>query len=348
MLATPQSAARAAAVLALLLPAGLHASTLARIRAGHTLRCATIAETPEYSTAGDHGPRTAFDAGLCRAIAIAILGPAARTSLTSYPDDDAATSALRAGRADLIPTLTLDLTHAANPALVFSPPALLDAVGFLVPASAGISAASQLSGRKVCLLAETQVEVSVRAWFARQRLDFVPFPFQEEGEMQAAFVTGNCAALAGDLTRLAATRAGLGSRASAYALLPDQVSQDPLAAASPAADPAFARIVTWTLEVLLNAEASGLTQTAAQQLLASPAMQASAASPALNVLTGGTGQIGSLLGLDNSWALRVVAAVGNYGELFHRTLGDGSPLHLPRALNRLSSDGGQLYPLPLK
>jgi general L-amino acid transport system substrate-binding protein len=31
---------------------------------------------------------------------------------------------------------------------------------------------------------------------------FVPFPFQEEAEMEAAYITNNCIGLAGDATRL--------------------------------------------------------------------------------------------------------------------------------------------------
>jgi general L-amino acid transport system substrate-binding protein len=40
--------------------------------------------------------------------------------------------------------------------------------------------------------------------------------------------------------------------------------------------------------------------------------------------------------------------VGNYGEIYDRDLGDQSPLKLPRALNRLYTQGGLMYPLPLK
>jgi general L-amino acid transport system substrate-binding protein len=325
------------------LPAG--AATLDRIRQTRTLRCGINSETPEYSTSDDHGPRQAFDADICRAVAIAILSPNARIVATSYPDDVAAMAALRAGKVDLLPTLTLDLTHSANATLEFSSPLLYDGVGFLVPTAANLTHASQLTNKKICLLAETEVEAATRAWFFQQNLKFVPFPFQEEGEMEAAFVTGNCTALAGDLTRLASIRANFGPLANRYILLPDQISRDPLAAASPANDPAFAAIVRWTIEVLLNAEASGLTQsTIAATTAADPTSQ----DPATQILTGRTREIGTHLGLDNAWAVHVITAVGNYGEIFDRDLGAQSPFKLPRALNRLDTDGGLMVPLPLK
>jgi general L-amino acid transport system substrate-binding protein len=342
----------AVAILLFTLPASA-ASTLDRIRQTQTLRCGINQETPEYSTSDDHGPRLAFDADICRAVAIAILGPSARTLLTQYPDDVASMQALRDGVVDLVPTLTLDLTHSANTGIAFSPPLLYDGVAFLVPLTAKLTRPAQLSGRKICFLAETQVELAVRAWFSREHLRFVPFPFQEEGEMQAAFVTGNCAAIAGDRTRLAATRLGFGPLAPRYTLLPGQLSQDPLAAASPVADPAFAAIVFWTVEVLLNAEAEGLTQrNVATTLLLSSRSEAegpaSSSDPAMQFLTGRTGEIGSRLGLDNAWATQVISAVGNYGEIYDRDLGPRSPLKLPRTLNRLYSHGGLMVRVPLK
>jgi general L-amino acid transport system substrate-binding protein len=323
----------------ILLP--LHAQTLAQIRQTRTLRCGINQETPEYSTSDDHGSRQSFDTDLCRAVAIAILGPEARVVTTFYPDDVTAAEALRAGKVDLIPTQTLDLTHDADPAFTFSPPILYDGVGFLVPTSAHLTNAIQLANKKICFIAETEVEVALRAWFLKQHLKFLPFPFQEEGEMEAAFVTGNCAALAGDLTRLTSTHLAFGPLAARYALLPEQISQDPLAAASRADDAAFAAIVRWSFEVLLNAEELGLTQ---QNIAAARANH----DPVTAVLTGQTGEIGARLSLVNDWAVQVIAAVGNYGEIFNRDLGDQSPLKLPRAQNRLYTQGGLRVPLPLK
>jgi general L-amino acid transport system substrate-binding protein len=316
-------------------------------------------------------------------------------------------AALRSNKVDLLPTLTLDLTHASNPTLTFSPPILYDGVGFLVPNSANIKQAAELTGEKICFLAATQVELSLQSWFATQHLNFVPFPFNEQGEMEAAFVTGNCTALAGDLTRLVNVRLGFGPLATHYTLLSNAsslvpsapaighdaliISQDPLAAASLSNDPAFARIVTWTLEVLLNAEAADVTQSTATNLLtprtpshssshADPRLPSRAAQssshttpllpslsapllssrsaaegsassspdPALAILTGRTAEIGTRLALRNSWALEVIAAVGNYGEIYDRTLGNQSPLKLPRTQNHLTTQGGLMLPLPLK
>ena len=329
----------------LLIPSAVHAgTTLEHIRQTGTLRCGINRETPEYSTSDDHGARVAFDADICRAVAVAIAGPKAKMAIIQYDDDVTSMAGLRGGKIDLLPTLTLDLTHAASTEFAFSSPVLYDGVGLLVPLASGVAHAEQLADKKVCFLTETEVEVALHAWFAKQRIKLLPFPFQEEGEMEAAFVTGNCAALAGDRTRLAATRVSFGPLGAKYALLPEQISDDPLAAASRADDAAFARIVYWTIEALLNAEASGVTQSN----IAVAARGTESADATSRRLTGQTGEIGARLGLRNNWAAEVIAAVGNYGEIYERDLGEGSALKLPRGQNRLAGDGGLMLPLPLK
>src|ERR1035441_9416237 len=72
------------ATLLLFATSPTNASTLNRVRQTKTLRCGINRETAEYSTSDDHGGREAFDADLCKAVAIAILGPNARTTLTNY------------------------------------------------------------------------------------------------------------------------------------------------------------------------------------------------------------------------------------------------------------------------
>ena len=167
----------------------------------------------------------------------------------------------------------------------------------------------------------------------------MPFPFQEEGEMEAAFVTGNCAAVAGDATRLGDLRASLGSHAALYRILPQTLRDDPLAMAVRSGDD-LVRIARWTLEALLLAEQEGVT---ARNAAGFPAGRSEIADR----LLGRTREIGRPLALRESWAGDVVQVLGNYGEIFDRDLGARSPLGLPRGANALCSNGGALCPLPL-
>jgi general L-amino acid transport system substrate-binding protein len=328
-------------------PPGAHETTLAHVRAAGVLRCGIDVVEAEYSTSDDHGSREAFDADLCRAVAVVVLGKNALVKATHYPDDRAAMHGLSAGEVEIVATLSDDFTHAVGTHLRFTRPVLWDGVGFLAPGRSSVTRARQLSGKKICFLAETAVEESVRAWFAREHLEFVPFPFQEEGEMEAAFATGNCGALAGDRTRLAQTRAALAQHGRDARLLPERISKDPLAAAARDDDPQWAAIVSWVMEALIQAEESGVTRANARAMRAR-AVQAKGGDPAPRFLLGASREIGPALGLDDDWAARVIEATGNYGEIYERDLGSGSPLKLPRGENNLRAHGGALTALPFK
>jgi general L-amino acid transport system substrate-binding protein len=52
------------------------------------------------------------------------------------------------------------------------------------------------------------------------------------------------------------------------------------------------------------------------------------------------------LGLKHDWAAKVIAATGNYGEIFERTT--GKPYQLERGINALWTQGGLMAPMPMK
>jgi general L-amino acid transport system substrate-binding protein len=324
-------------------PSATRETTLSRVRTAGVLRCGIDQEQAEYSTSDDHGNREASDADLCRAVAVAVLGKDALARVTQYPDDRAAMHGLNADEVEMVATLSDDFTHSVGTHLRFTQPVLWDGVGFLVPGRSPVERARQLSGKKICFLVETTVEESVHTWFAREHLEFVPFPFQEEGEMQAAFATGNCGAVAGDRTRLAETRAQFTRRGRLTRLLSETISQDPLATAVREDDPQWAALVNWVMEALIQAEESGLTQANVNEVRAR-----ADSDPVLRFLLGGSREIGRALSLDDDWVARVIAATGNYGEIYERDLGSASPLKLPRGENSLRAHGGAMRSLPFK
>jgi general L-amino acid transport system substrate-binding protein len=54
------------------------------------------------------------------------------------------------------------------------------------------------------------------------------------------------------------------------------------------------------------------------------------------------------MALDNKWAYNAIKAVGNYGEIFERTMGMGGSLKLPRGKNDLWNRGGLMYSAPIR
>ena len=63
-------------------------------------------------------------------------------------------------------------------------------------------------------------------------------------------------------------------------------------------------------------------------------------NPDIKRLLGTEGKYGEALGLSDDWAYRIIKQVGNYGEVFERNVGQGSPLKIARGLNALWNKGG--------
>ena len=63
-------------------------------------------------------------------------------------------------------------------------------------------------------------------------------------------------------------------------------------------------------------------------------------------LLGKTPGLSKQLGLADDWAYQIVKQVGNYGQIYDRSLGEKSPLKLPRGLNKLWTEGGLQYAPP--
>ena len=68
----------------------------------------------------------------------------------------------------------------------------------------------------------------------------------------------------------------------------------------------------------------------------------------INRLAGTEGDFGAMIGLDKQWAVRAISAVGNYGEIFERSIGVNTPLGLERGLNAQWTNGGLLYAPPIR
>ena len=179
---------------------------LDRVRSTQTLTCGLNRDVLEYSKADGHGNRAQFDADLCTAVAVAVLGPHAKVSLTAYPDEPASFKALQKGEVVLVPTATPDFGNMVMSGLDFGYPILFDAQTFIVPKSLHIKSVAELSCRPIRYLDQTGVEDNLHDYVKRVKFDFRPFPFQEQGEMEAAFVTNNCQAISSDVTSLANMR----------------------------------------------------------------------------------------------------------------------------------------------
>jgi general L-amino acid transport system substrate-binding protein len=318
-------------------------ATLDRIKAAGSLPCGVNSEEPEYSTQDAHGNHTVLDVDICKAVAVAVLGSNAKFTVKSFRDEQDALKALKSGEIALLATGSPNFVNSANKGFGFARPIFYDYQAFFVNKTMGITSPKDLAGKKICFISGNEMEEQLTSYMEREKIKWLPFPFQEEGEMEAAFVTGNCAALSADVSQLAYERLGFKNMAKNFEILPDVIAKDPLAPAYRLDDPQWATIVNWTVEALIQAEESGVTQAN----LADMKMKKSD-DVVIRRLLGLQHGYGQLIGLDDAWAARVIEAVGNYGEMFERDLGSGSVMKLPRGANNLWTQGGLMYALPIR
>lgn len=125
-----------------------------------------------------------------------------------------------------------------------------------------------------------------------------------------------------------------------HVILSDLISKEPLALAVRQGDSQFFAVAKWVYFLILNAEELGVSSANVDQM-------ATSTNPEIRRLLGREGDFGKGLGLDNDWALRVIKAVGNYGEVFDRNVGAGSRIRMDRGLNRLWNAGGLMYAPPI-
>ncbi len=315
--------------------------TLAKIKAAGELRCGVDFEEAEYSTQDAHGNHSAFDLDVCKAVAVAVLGRNAKFSVVPYRDEEDALKGLKAGEAALLATGTSNYMNRTAGGLRFGPTVFYDYQGFLVNKTSGIHSSKDLAGKKICYLGGTELDAQLVGYMQRQQIKWLPFPFQEEGEMEAAFITGNCAAITADVSQLAYERIAFKAMASSFEILPEVIAKDPLAPVYRSDDPQWGELVDWVMQALVQAEESGVTR-------ANVTAMQHTDDPVIGRLLGAQRGYGQYLGLDDAWAVRVIAAVGNYGEMFERDLGKESVMRLARGPNELWTRGGLMVAAPVR
>ena len=206
----------------------------------------------------------------------------------------------------------------------------------------GIGSATELDGASICIQTGTTTELNLADFFRMNDISYEPVPIETNAEARAAYEAERCDAYTTDVSGLAATRITFHDR-DAHMVYPEIISKEPLGPLVRQGDDQWADIARWTLNALITAEELGVTQANVAEMAAAPGDH-----PEINRLLGTEGAMGEMLGLDAEWAARAIAAEGNYGEIFDRYLGRGSPLGLPRGLNALYADGGILYSPPFR
>jgi len=303
------------------IPVARAGSVVERVKARGVVRCGSV-ERPGLVRAAGHGRWTGLNVDVCRAIAAAVLGSPDRIEYHEYetPKDF---DAVRNQQDDVYFLTGSEIDEQKLAGLVVpGPTVFVESHAVMVASTSAAHHVGNLAGDSICFISGSSVERSLEAYFDALHQTWFRRAFSEDEEMIDTYNVQNCHAIAGEITTLAMIRLDPGMNRLSSRILPEPLTAFPVMAATGTDDAKWSAIIAWTVHTLVSAE-----------------------RPETRWYAGGAGAMpitAPELGLDKEWQRRVLAAVGNYGDIFERHLGKGSPLRLDRGLNANQFRGGLL------
>lgn len=336
----PVFVALLAACAALATGAGATAATLDNIKARGSLNCGANGQLPGFGMPDAQGIWTGFDVDMCRALAAAIFNDPQKVKFVALTAKDRFT-ALQAGDVDvLIRNTTWTLSRDTQLGLNATAINYFDGQGFIVRKSLKLNSALELNDAAVCVQQGTTTELNLSDYFRANKMRLKSVTFATLDEALKAYDTGRCDAYTTDASQLYSVRLKL-AKPEDHVVLPEIVSKEPFSAFVRHGDDQWFDIVRWSLFAMLNAEEFGITKANVDE-------QVKSDNPEIKRLLGSEGNFGEQLGLTKDWVIRIVKGVGNYGEVFERTIGQGSALKITRGQNALWTKGGLQYAPPVR
>lgn len=314
--------------------------TLANILKKGKLECAVPSGTPGFGFVDSKGEFRGMDVDTCRAVAAAVFGDDKKALFVPLNGPQRLPS-LQSGQVDMVvQTLTQTQSREAANGLLFAGVNYFDGQGFLVRKSAGVKRAADLAGASICVTAGSTSELNLADWAHSTGMKIQTVVFDRTDEGRQAYDKGRCDAYSTDSSQLAGIATVMHDPENQM-ILPDIISKEPLGPAVRQGDDQWFLIVKWTLNALIEAEELGITQANVEEKLTS-------SDARVKRLLGVVGDYGKFMALDNKWAFNAIKAVGNYGEMFERNLGQDSPLKMPRGRNALWNHGGMMFSAPIR
>jgi general L-amino acid transport system substrate-binding protein len=323
-------------------PSAFAGKTLDAVKSRGAVVCGVNTGLAGFSQADPQGNWSGLDVDVCRAIAAAVLGDANKVKYVPLTAQQRFT-ALQSGEIDILSrNTTWTLSRDASLGLHFLPTTYYDGQGFMVPTKLKVKSAKQLKGATVCVQSGTTTEKNLTDYSRANKLDLKPVVFEKQEAATGAYFSGRCSVFTTDASGLASIRNKEAKDPKEHLILPELISKEPLAPSVRRGDDEWFAIGKWVIFGLIEAEEYGLTQANVEK------MAAESQDPVVMRITGKSEDTGKLLGLDKEWMVRAIKAVGNYGEMFARNVGEKTPLALPRGSNNQWNQGGLQYAPPIR
>jgi len=314
-------------------------TTLSAVKARDKVICGANGGRPGFSGLDSKGQWQGIDVDVCRAVAAATVGDANKTQFVKVTSQTRFT-ALQTSEVDILTAnVSWTLKRDTSLGLDFAPPIFYDGQGLMVRKDLGVKSSKDLDGATICVEPGSTSEKMVADIFRANKLSYKPVVIEDRKELNNAFFNGRCDVHVQSVSGLSSGRATAAANPDDYIILPEIHGKDPMGPVIRQGDAQWRDIVTWSVYAMMAAEEFGITSQNVDEMKKST-------NADIARLVGSTDDLGKTLGLDKEWAYRIIKQVGNYGEVFERTLGKGSPLKLDRGLNKQWKDGGLIYAPP--
>jgi len=316
------------------------AQTLNTIKARGILNCGSNIGLAGFGIPDSQGKWTGFDVDFCRAVAAAIFNDPSRVKFVPTTGQNRFT-ALQSGDVDVLArNTTWSLGRDTSLGLNFTGVTYYDGQGFIVRKALKVKSALELGDAAVCVGQGTTTELNLADYFRANKMKLKTVTFATNDDVVKAYEAGRCDVFTTDASGLYAERLRF-AKPDEHMVLPEIISKEPLGPSVRHGDDQWFDIIKWTHFAMLTAEELSVTSKTVDDALKSD-------NPDVKRLVGTEGNYGEQLGLTKDWAYRIIKHVGNYGEVFERNIGEGSPLKIARGLNALWNKGGLQYAPPIR
>jgi general L-amino acid transport system substrate-binding protein len=279
------------------------------------------------------GEMVGFDADFCRAVAAFINVPSVEfvqhTSASRIP-------AVIAGSVDVV-FRTTTVTFSRDAQVDFGPVTFYDGQRLLVRTASKVRGLDDLNNAKVCTQTGTTSERNITDQMRFRNYKFELITFAQPKEAFDGFVAGRCDVWTTDASQLTAFRA-TAPRPIDFMVVGKEFSDEPLGPIYQENDSKWADAINYTVWGLIQAEEQGITQITA------------GSEGRLKELGDKDPVTKALVAAADGSVVRMVRAVGNYGEIYNRYFGPSRATAIPRqgTRNALSRNGGAMTSRPFR
>ena len=327
--------------------------TIATIQDRGELLCGVKQTQPLFGFKEADGSVSGFDIEFCKAIAAAVLKDANAVEYVDASDASTRFELLADETIDvLIRTTTITASRDRELEVDFAQTTFFTGQGFAVRKDSGYETTSDMGEATICVQTGTTTEQNVADHFTDIGLTYDP-KGGLSSDVADAFFSGRCDVLTADASDLA-SRIAVRDDSADYKILPQIISKEPLAPGVRDNESEWKDVVNWIVHGLIAAEEEGITQANVAGMASNPPNTAIARLLGVPYEGGEVSTLG-FDSVDAGFIQRAIAAVGNYGEIYARTIGDNIPRDC--TLNALATDksvqcpageGGILYALPYR